>query len=156
MEEKIERQLVRLGDVDILGTKPVYLACKKIKGISYTLSNAICIIANIPKNKKIGALSESELSKITDIIKNPLKYNIKPFFLNRQKDPETNEDRHLISSDLKLTTESDIKKMKMIKSYKGIRHSQGQPVRGQRTKAHFRKGSGLGVKRKPGIKKGKA
>ena len=43
--------------------------------------------------------------------------------------------------------------MKKIKSYKGWRHAMGQPVRGQRTRSHFRKGSSVGVikaKAKPG------
>ena len=47
-----------------------------------------------------------------------------------------------------MAVEFDIKMMKMIKSYKGVRHAIGQPVRGQRTKAHFRKGSSLGVIKK--------
>ena len=46
-----------------------------------------------------------------------------------------------------LQNEFDIRRLKKIKSYKGIRHSLGQPVRGQRTKAHFRKGRAVGVKR---------
>jgi len=137
MEEKLEKQLIRLGDADLLGNKPLYLALRKIKGVSYSLANAVCIISSIEKNRKIG-----------NIIKNPAKYGIKGFMFNRRKDRETGEDRHLISSNLKLTTEFDIKRMKMIKSYKGIRHTQGQPVRGQRTKAHFRKGSAVGVAKK--------
>ena len=43
--------------------------------------------------------------------------------------------------------EFDIRKMKKIKCYKGVRHSLGQPVRGQRTRAHFRKGRSIGVTR---------
>ena len=37
------------------------------------------------------------------------------------------------------TKEFDIKRMKKMRSYKGIRHASGLPVRGQRTKSHFRK-----------------
>jgi small subunit ribosomal protein S13 len=37
--------------------------------------------------------------------------------------------------------------MKKMRSYKGIRHMQGQPVRGQRTKSHFRKNRTVGVKK---------
>ncbi|MBS3108389.1 30S ribosomal protein S13 [Candidatus Woesearchaeota archaeon] len=155
MEDNLGIMLIRLGDVDLIGSKQTFVALRKIKGVSYSFANAVCIIADISKHKKIGALTEAELKKIDDIIRNPSRYNIKPFLFNRQKDIETGENRHLISSELKLTAEFDIKRMKMIKSYKGIRHSLGQPVRGQRTKAHFRKGSALGVKKKPGVKKGK-
>jgi len=156
MEEKIENQLIRLGDADLIGTKSTYMALRRIKGISYSFANAICLIANIPRNKKIGTLSDENLKKIEDIIKNPSKYNIKPFLLNRRKDRESGNDIHLISSNLRLTTEFDIKRMRMIKSYKGVRHSIGQPVRGQRTRSHFRKGSSVGVgKKKIIIKKEK-
>ncbi len=41
--------------------------------------------------------------------------------------------------DLKLRKEFDLKRMKKIKSYKGVRHIVGLPVRGQRTKANFRR-----------------
>ncbi|HDD46536.1 MAG TPA: 30S ribosomal protein S13, partial [Candidatus Aenigmarchaeota archaeon] len=46
------------------------------------------------------------------------------------------------------TTKLDINFMKKIKTYKGIRHALGLPVRGQRTRSSFRKGRTIGVKRK--------
>jgi hypothetical protein len=49
---------------------------------------------------------------------------------------------HKIGADLKFTQENDIRFMKKIRCYKGIRHSMGQPVRGQRTKSNFRKNKG--------------
>ena len=56
----------------------------------------------------------------------------------------------MTGTDLELQTEFDIKRMKKIKSYKGVRHSAGQPVRGQRTKSHFRKNKAKsgGIKKK--------
>mgnify|MGYP003994385531 CR=1 FL=1 len=44
-----------------------------------------------------------------------------------------------VGIDLKLRKEFDIKRLKKIKSYKGVRHNYNLPVRGQRTKANFRK-----------------
>jgi len=67
---------------------------------------------------------------------------------NRRRDFDTGEDLHLIASDLKLRKEFDIKNLKEIKSYRGMRHAFGLPVRGQRTKGHFRKGAAVGVRRK--------
>ena len=56
---------------------------------------------------------------------------------------------------LELQKEFDIKRLKKIKSYRGLRHSTGQPVRGQRTKSHFRtnrrKSSGINKKEKKPI-----
>ena len=59
------------------------------------------------------------------------------------------------TSDLRFIQDNDIKMMKKIKSYKGIRHMFRLPVRGQCTRSNFRKnkGKGMGVKRKG--KKGK-
>ena len=74
--------------------------------------------------------------------------------LNRRKDIETGEDKHLLGSDLKLRKEFDLKRMKNIRSYKGVRHALGLPVRGQSTRSHFHKGKSLGVKKPKKTKKG--
>jgi len=76
--------------------------------------------------------------------------------LNRRKDYETGEDKHLLSSDLAFTKDNDIKMLKKIKSYKGMRHAFGLPVRGQRTRSNFRRNKGkvTGVQKKK-IKSGK-
>ena len=55
---------------------------------------------------------------------------------------------HLTGADLTLSKEVDIKRLKRIKSYRGLRHAIGQPVRGQRTRSHFRTGVSVGVQRK--------
>ncbi len=152
MENKQEvRHLVRVVSNDLDCSKPLYHALTKIKGISTSLANIICNVANIEKTKKTGLLTDEEVSKLDSIIKNPLKFNIPVWALNRRKDPETDEDKHLIGPDMKFTQENDIKKLKKIKSYIGMRHSSGLPVRGQRTKSNFRRNKGkgsLGVKRK--------
>src|SRR3989344_2028209 len=74
------------------------------------------------------------------------------YLKNRQKDFDDGKDKHILGSDLKLREEFDIKRLKKIKSYKGARHSAGLPVRGQRTKSHFRKNrkksGAVGVKTK--------
>ncbi len=46
------------------------------------------------------------------------------------------------------TERDDINLMKMIRCYKGIRHEQGQKVRGQRTRSNGRTGMTMGVIRK--------
>ncbi len=153
------KHIIRVANTDLDGSKQTSAALTKIKGISFVFANAICNISNIEKNKKAGLLSEGDVAKLNDVIKNPLKFNIPKWMLNRRKDYETNEDKHLIGPDLKFIQENDIKRMKKIRSYKGSRHSAGLPVRGQKTKANFRKKKGkgkgsLGVKRKR-IKAGK-
>jgi small subunit ribosomal protein S13 len=147
MEEKL-KYIVRIAATDLEGAKPIGQTLTKIKGINFSLANAICNILPLEKTKKTGSLKEDEIKKIEEVIKEPIKKGIPSWMVNRQKDYDTGEDRHLTSSNLKLRTEFDIKRLRKIKSYKGFRHGVGLPVRGQRTKANFRKGKSLGVKRK--------
>jgi small subunit ribosomal protein S13 len=153
MEEKKQelRYIVRIANTDLPGSKVIMFGMGKIKGISVMLANAFLSVAGIDKNKRAGALTDSEIQKLNEVIANPAKYNIPNWMFNRRHDPETGEDMHILSGDLKFNTENDIKIMKKIRSYKGIRHSLGLTVRGQKTKANFRKNKGkvsLGVQRK--------
>lgn len=148
------KQIVRLISVDVEGSTKTFLALSRIHGISYNFSNAICNYLNLDKFKEIGTLTEDQLKKVEEVIKNPLQHGFPTFMLNRRKDIETGEDRHLIASDLKLRKEFDIKRMKNIRSYKGVRHALGLPVRGQSTRSHFHKGKSLGVKKPKKSKKG--
>ncbi len=143
------RHLVRIMDTDLDGNKSIGQALHKIKGISFMYSHAICKLAQIDTTKKAGILNDSEIAKLDDVMKNPMQYNIPSWMLNRRKDYEDGEDKHLFTSDLIYARENDIKIMKKIKSFKGIRHILGQPVRGQKTKSNFRKNKGkvMGVKR---------
>jgi len=146
-EKEYKERIVRILSKDIEGGMKIYAGLAKIKGISWTLSNAICKILGIDKNRKIGSLTEEEVQKITEFAKNPQVPN---YILNRRKDFETGEDKHLTGSDLELQKEFDIKRLKKIKSYKGYRHSAGLPLRGQRTRSNFRKNrsKGAGIKKK--------
>jgi small subunit ribosomal protein S13 len=98
----------------------------------------------------MGLVSDDDVAKIEDALKNPLNYNIPEWMLNRREDYETGETLHLIESDLDMTLRSDLNRMKKTRSYKGRRHEVGLPVRGQRTKSTFRKGSSVGVRRRRG------
>ena len=156
-EEQELKYFVRIANTDLDGNKPLHHSLTKIKGISFMFSNAICNAAGIQKTKKTGQLTDDEANKIDGIIKEPLKFKIPPWLFNRKRDPEDNADKHLTGTNLAFTQDNDIKMMKKIKSYRGIRHSLGLPVRGQRTKSNFRKNKGkvLGVKRKGGVKAGR-
>jgi small subunit ribosomal protein S13 len=153
-QEKREERLVRILSKDIEGKMKVYAGLTKIKGISWTFSNAICRSLNIDKNKTIGTLSEEEIQKITEFVKNP---KLPDYILNRRRDIETGKEKHLTGTDLDLRKDFDIKKLKKIKSYRGLRHAAGLPSRGQRTKAHFRsnrkRGSGIKKKNTEGASK---
>jgi small subunit ribosomal protein S13 len=68
---------------------------------------------------------------------------------NHRKDLDTGTDKHLIAVDLTLQQGMDIRFLKKIRVYRGIRHSRGsKKVRGQHTRSTGRKGRTLGVIRK--------
>ena len=157
-EQKQElKYFVRIANTDLDGNKHLCNSLTKIKGISFMFSNAICNASGIQKTKKTGYLTEEEAGKIDDIIREPLKFKIPSWLFNRKRDTEDNADKHLTGTNLAFIKDNDIKMMKKMKSYRGIRHSLGLPVRGQRTKSNFRKNKGkvLGVKRKEGKKAGR-
>ena len=151
------KHLVRIVNTDLDGNKQIAVALKKIKGVSFMFANAACALANVDKTKKTGHLTDEETGRLDTVIKNPSKYNIPAWLFNRRRDHEDNSDKHLLTSDLDFIKDNDIKMMKKIKSYKGMRHAYGLPVRGQRTKSNFRKSKGkvMGVKRKAGARAGK-
>lgn len=142
------RHILRITDTDVDGTLKAPYALRKIKGISLNLANAILKKAGVDPNIRAGFLTEAEVEKIEEIIKEPAKCGLPPWLLNRRKDLETGKDMHLISADLLLRTKMDIEKMKELKSWRGYRHAYGLKVRGQRTRTTGRKGKALGVKKK--------
>ncbi|MAG10954.1 30S ribosomal protein S13 [Candidatus Pacearchaeota archaeon] len=149
--QREEERIVRILAKDIEGGMKIYAGLTKVKGISWSMANAICKILKIDKDRKIGSLTKEEVEKITEFMKGP---RVPGYVKNRRQDFGTGEDKHLIGSDLELKKEFDIKRLKKIKCYRGLRHSVGLPLRGQRTRANFRpnKMKGVGIKKK---KKGK-
>jgi len=142
-----EGRIVRVLSRDIEGNMKIYPALTKVKGISWSFSNLICKKLNLDKNRKIGSLTPEEMVKLSEFAKKP---EVPRSLMNRRNDFDTGEDKHLIGGDLEFRTEFDIKRLKKIKSYKGIRHTIGQPLRGQKTRSHFRKNKskGVGIKKK--------
>ncbi len=154
--DKDFRYLVRIMNTDLDGNKQIVDALRKIKGIGFSFASAVCTLSNVDKAKKAGYLSEDEVKNIESHIKRST--GLMPIWmLNRRKDLEEGTDKHLFTTDLDYTIDNDIKIMKKMRSYRGIRHGMGAPVRGQRTRSNFRRNKGkvLGVvKKKVGGKTG--
>ncbi len=151
-EQKTEehlRHIVRIARTDLKGQLPLVRALRNVNGIGFGLANALCIVAGLPKQKMIGLLDDETLHKIDTILENPGEYGVPTWLLNRRHDPETGMNKHLSGTNLDYQTDNDIKFMRKIRCYKGVRHSLGQPVRGQRTRSNFRrnKGNAVGVKK---------
>ena len=140
------KQIIRILNTDLVGARPLYMALTKIKGIGINFSTIICNVINIDKMKKVGSLSPEEVKKIEALVNDTKE--LPSWLLNRRKDYETGNDFQLITAKLKLTKEFDLKRLKKIKTYRGLRHAWNLPVRGQRTKSHFRKGKSVGVQKK--------
>jgi len=142
------RHILRITGTDMQGTLKTIYALTEIKGISLSLSNAILKKAGVNPDVRVGFLTETEITKIEEIIKDPTKYSLPTWLFNRRKDTETGKDTHIISADLVLRTKMDIDHAKGIRSWRGYRHAYGLKVRGQRTKTTGRAGKALGVKKK--------
>ena len=142
------RHILRIMGSDVQGTLKTIYALTAVKGVSMSLANAVLKKAGVNPDLRVGFLTESEISKIEEIISDPTKHGLPTWLFNRRKNAETGKDTHMISADLVLRTKTDIDEQKEIRSWRGYRHAYGLKVRGQRTKTTGRAGKALGVKKK--------
>lgn len=146
-------QIMRISETNLDGNKPVFSAIRRVRGVGHMMANAIRQKSDF-SGKKLGELNEQEMRSLEDMIANPQNYGIPSWMFNRRKDPMTGKDRHISVSALDFQHKVDINELKKMRCYKGVRHSLGLPVRGQRTRSSFRKGSTVGVIRKKEAPKG--
>lgn len=145
--DKDFKYIVRIANTDINGEKNVIYGLTMIKGIGLHMANLIADKTEIDRYTKIGDLDDKKIEKIKEAIDN-INKNAPEWMLNHRKDYETGEDIHLVGSDIDMKLRDEINILKKIRSYRGIRHERGLPVRGQRTRANNRKGLALGVSKK--------
>ncbi|MGY6171894.1 30S ribosomal protein S13 [Candidatus Mycoplasma pogonae] len=107
--------MARVLNVEIPNNKRVVISLTYIYGIGKSLSQEILQKANIDENIRVKDLSEEQLSKIRDIAKN-----------------------YMTEGDLRREVSLNIKRLMEIKTYRGIRHRKGLPVRGQVTQKNAR------------------
>ncbi len=127
---------VRIAGVTIPNEKRVEIALTYIFGIGRTTSNKILEQTKIDHNTRVKDLKEEEVNKLRQII----------------------EKKYLVEGDLRREIAGNIKRLKEIGCYRGIRHIKGLPVRGQRTKTNSRTNRGnrrvtVGSGRKPPAQK---
>ena len=142
------RHILRFVGADLDGSKQVPYGQKKIHGIGINYARAVAKAASVSETALLGNLSDAELQRLEEVMKNPTKFDIPEWLMNRRKDMETGQSGHIVGSDLVLRTKTDVEFMKNIRSWKGIRHGLGLRVRGQRTKTSGRTGRSVGVKKK--------
>lgn len=127
--------MARIASTNIPNEKRVEIALTYLFGIGLTLSKKILAETNINPDTRVKDLTEVELEKIRTYIS-----------------------RHYrVESDLKMEISQNIKRLKEIGTYRGVRHTKGLPVRGQRTKTNARTKRGkkvtVGSGRKPAAQK---
>ncbi len=108
--------MARIAGVMLPPNKKVEFALPYIYGIGRTLGLKILKTANIDPAKRAKDLSENEVGKLQNII----------------------EKNYRIEGDLRREKLLNIKLLKEIGSYRGMRHSRGLPVRGKRTRTNSR------------------
>ncbi|EZQ03160.1 MULTISPECIES: 30S ribosomal protein S13 [Acidianus] len=147
MSDQSFRYIVRIFGQDVDGTVKVPYALAMVKGIGYNTARAIVMKLGIDKDKRFGELTESEVKKIEDVLSGHSIRDLPSWTFNRRMDYESGRDMHLVTSDLIYYVRNDIEREKKMRSWRGVRHSLGLKVRGQRTRTTGRSGGTVGVKR---------
>lgn len=141
------KYMIRVANTNIEGNYTIPLGLAAIKGVGIRIGIAITDKLGLPRNKRIGDMTDEEVEKLDGFVEE-LNNELPGWMMNRQKDFETGEDLHITSSEIQRSLRDDLNRLKKIRCYRGIRHEQGQKVRGQRTRANGRTGMTVGVMKK--------
>lgn len=144
------RYIVRMANTDLDGTRSVAYALTAIDGVGIRVAEALADTVGVSRYERLGNLSEEQTDKIEETL-GKLGETFPEWMVNRPRDWETGLDFHAFGSDWDLRVRDDINRMKMIRSYKGVRHETGQKVRGQRTRSNGRTGLTVGVTKKAAL-----
>ena len=107
----------RIMGVDIPKEKRMEIALTYLFGVGRFLSNQILKEANIDPNKRAKELTDLEISHITNILQ---------------------KSSYKFEGDLRRDISQNIKRLRDIGAWRGMRHKKGLPVRGQRTRTNSR------------------
>ncbi|MES3516165.1 MAG: 30S ribosomal protein S13 [Natronomonas sp.] len=143
-EDEDIQYFVRIGRTDLDGTKSVERALTDMNGIGHRAARIIADHADVDRRDVLGALDQSKIDDIVELVEG-YEGEVPDWLTNHQNDFFSGESTHEIGNDLEMTRRQDINRMKMIDSYKGVRHKRGQKVRGQRTKSTGRTEGTIGV-----------
>lgn len=128
---------VRIAGVTIPNEKRIEIALTYVHGVGRSRSNKILAEAKVNPDIRVKDLKEAEVNTLREIV----------------------EKKYTVEGDLRREVQSNIKRLREIGCYRGLRHAKHLPVRGQRTKTNSRtvrgnkrvtKGSG---KSKAGLQK---
>ena len=125
--------MARIAGINIPTQKKLKIALTYVYGIGNKVSNDICLKANVDSNARVQDLSESEIKNISDVISSSF----------------------LVEGDLRREVSGNIKRLKDLGSYRGVRHRKNLPCRGQRThtNARTKKGKAIAIAGKKKVTK---
>ncbi|MEK0324637.1 MAG: 30S ribosomal protein S13 [Nitrosopumilus sp.] len=141
------RYIIRFQGKDLDGRKKVIQGLSQLKGVGLNLATYLVSALKIDADLRMGALSTDQTSKIEESLKDLSKLGFPSWSFNRSKDLATGTGIHLIASDLAFSIKNDIDRERNLNSWRGVRHTYGLKVRGQRTRCTGRKGRSVGVKK---------
>ncbi len=120
--------MARLAGVNVPSSKRLVIALTYILGIGKKYANDICSTVSIDKNKRVNDLTEDEIIKIRECI----------------------DKSYIVEGDLRRSVSNNIKRLTDLGCYRGLRHRNKLPVRGQRThtNARTRKGKAIPIANK--------
>ncbi|MCH4814282.1 MAG: 30S ribosomal protein S13 [Saccharolobus sp.] len=142
------KYVVRIFGQDVDGTMKLPYALAMVKGIGYNTAKAMIRKLGMDPNARLGELSDADIKKVESVISDHTIKGLPSWLYNRRKDYESGLDLHLVTSDLIFYVRNDIEREKKSRSWRGVRHSLGLKVRGQRTRTTGRTGMTIGVARK--------
>lgn len=124
--------MARILGVDIPRNKVMRVAIQSLYGVGPKIAHEVLIAAGVELDKNSTDLTEEEAQQIRKIL----------------------EEGYTVEGDLRREVGLNIKRLKDMGSYRGIRHRRGLPVRGQRThtNARTRKGKAVAIAGKKSIK----
>jgi small subunit ribosomal protein S13 len=143
-EDEDIQYFVRIGQADLDGTKSVERSLTGLNGIGRRAARIIADKAGVDRRATFGGLEQEQIDEVVEIVEG-FADEVPDYLANHRNDFFDGETTHQIGNDLELTRRQDINRMKMIDSYKGIRHKRGRKVRGQRTKSTGRTEGTIGV-----------
>ena len=141
------RYIVRVANTDLDGTRPTALALTGVRGVGLRIAEVACRLSDVNASEMIGNLPEPTVDGLEATL-GSLAQKMPPWMVNHPHEPLVGESPHFVGPDLETRRRDDINVMKMIRSYRGVRHERGQKVRGQRTRSNGRTGMAAGVLKK--------
>lgn len=123
---------MRIAGINIPDNKKIEFALPYIYGVGLALARKILKTAQVDSNKRAKDLNPQEINRIKEVI----------------------EGNYKIEGDLRREVMLNIKRLRELQTYRGVRHMRGLPVKGQRTKTNSRTRRGnvrktMGSGRKP-------